>query len=131
LIYQQHIINPNEITDKYLYLLKGCGKILLYWTLNELLKDESTGLNKNHKISIEVGNDDINSIHKLIDYYKSIGFTPICNLLPFEFGYPMQTTIENVISSIDINNSIKESNESNAGSFYSFLQTQTIDISTV
>ena len=125
LIYQQHNCTPNETTEKYLNIIKGGGKILLYWTLTELLKNERSKLSKDQPISLEVGSEDTSSIHKLIDYYKSIGFTPICNFTSYDFGCPMQSTIEKVISSIDINSIISSSNEMNT--FYSFLQTQTIE----
>jgi hypothetical protein len=124
LIYQQHQINPTETTNEYLKYIKGGGKVLLYWTLNELLKNESIQLNKEQTISIEVGSDDVESIHKLIHYYKSLSFIPIFEIQTFEYGYPMQSTIEKVVSSIDINHIINESEEMNT--FYSFLQTQKI-----
>ena len=127
LVYQQHQLNANEITNEYLKCIKGGGKVLLYWTLNELLKIESIQLNKEQTISLEVGTDDVESIHKLIDYYKSLSFTPIFEIETFEFGYPMQTTIEKIISSIDINCVINESEEMK--NFYSFLKTQTIKLS--
>jgi hypothetical protein len=126
LIFQQQQVNPNEKTETYLNCIKGGGKVLLYWTLIELLKNETSKLTKDQPISLEVGSEDLNSIHKLINYYKSIGFTPICNFPSYDFGCPMQSTIEKVISSIDINSIISSSSEMNT--FYSFLQTQTIDI---
>ena len=126
LVYQQHRLNANETTNAYLKYIKGGGKVLLYWTLNELIKNETIQLNKEQTISIEVGSDDVESIHKLINYYKSLSFIPIFEIETFEFGYPMQSTIEKVISSIDINHIVNDSET--LKTFYSFLQTQKIKI---
>jgi hypothetical protein len=114
LIYQQHKTNPNDLSNNYLHKIKGGGKILLYWTLNELLKNKLIKKNQMITLEIEEGIEDEDK-DKLIKYYKSLSFI-------FNDDYTMESTVENVILSIDININKEMIN------FYSFLESNSIQI---
>lgn len=111
---QQYLMNPSSVNMEYLKMFRGGGKSLLCWVLRNLV--EQNIIHTTDKIELEAGGNEVDEVMiiRLIDYYKNLGFWAIDETQEKINGYPMESTVGDVLSNC----------ESNHSSIELFLQSQ-------